>query len=82
MDLVFLFAEQEVQSYLSKFRLSNCPYLKERLDSDGRGVEADLIEIANEISEWEEKLVAHLQLTPVHVSDIHRRHPGNPQLQR
>lgn len=45
-------------------------------------MEPDLIEIANKISEWEEKLVAPLQLTPVDVSDIKSRHPNNPMLQR
>ena len=83
--MVLLFSlslEKEVQSYLSKFGLSDCRAHKERLDSDGGGVETDLIEIAEQIPEWEEKLVAHLQLTSVHVSDIKRRNPSNPGLQR
>jgi hypothetical protein len=75
-------AEHEVQSYLSEFELSNCPCLEQRLDSDGRGVESDLIEIAMQIPDWEEKLVAPLQLTQVHVSDIKRRNQNCPELQR
>ena len=77
-----IYADREVQLYLSIFEISSSCHLKEELDWNSGGVDSDLIEIANEITDWEEKLVARLELTPVHVSDIKKRNPSNPTLQR
>jgi hypothetical protein len=68
--------------YLSEYKLFNCPYLEKVLDSDGGGVETDLIKIATLIPDWEEKLVAPLKLTSSQVSTINRGNQGNPDLQR
>ena len=78
----FLDVGQEVQLYLSEFKISSSSDLDQRLDWDSKGVESDLIEIANDIPDWEEKLVAGLELTPVYVSDIKSRNPSKPRLQR
>ena len=68
--------------YLSDFEISSSSHLEQTLDWDRKGVDSDLIEIANEVTDWEEKLVAYLQLTDVDVSDIKSQHLGNPKLQR
>ena len=58
------------------------PHSELQLDSGHDGVEKDLHKIAEHMLEWEEKLSAHLGLTPVDISDIKKRNHSNPELQR
>ena len=67
---------------LSSLPLSVHPRLELQLDSDHKGVETDLYQIAHHMIDWEEKLVPHLGLTPVDVSDIKESHSNKPALQR
>ena len=57
-------------------------HLEFQLDSGHDGVEMDLHQIAEHMLEWEEKLSAHLGLTPVDISDIKDIYPFKPNLQR
>ena len=55
------------------------PYLEYQLDWDN-DVDADLIEIAHHMLDWEVKLPTHLKLTDVDISDI--KYLKGPELQR
>lgn len=53
------------------------------LDWDNEGVEKDLIEIAKDMLDWEEKLPTPFGLTATDISDIKAKCPDNkPELQR
>ena len=58
------------------------PHLEWQLDLGHEGVDKDLYEIAHHMLDWEEALMAHLQLTEVDRSDIKDTYPGKPLLQR
>lgn len=45
-------------------------YLKEQLDWDNKGVDHDLNDIADKMHDWEEKLSAKLELTPIEIGDL------------
>ena len=58
------------------------PHLEWQLDWGHEGVDQDLHQIAHHMLDWEEALIAHLQLTEVDRSDIKDTYPGKPLLQR
>ena len=60
----------EFQAYVSSLPPSAYPYLKLLVDEGNNGVEKDLIAIADEMLDWEEKLTTHFELTNVDLSDI------------
>ena len=60
---------------------SKQPLLSEILDH-GDDTESHLLELAQSIYEWEEKLVGPLKLTSVDVNDIHEIHHNKPELKR
>lgn len=70
------------QVHVSSLPTSARPHLEQPLDWDHQGVDKDLIEIAQYMLDWEEKLCGHLGLTAVEISDIKNSHCNNPQLQR
>ena len=55
------------------------PHLELQLDSGRNGVEMDLHQIADHMFEWEEKLSAHLGLTPADISNVKERNPFKPE---
>ena len=57
-------------------------HLELQLDSDHNGVEIDLHQIAEHMLKWEEKLSAHLGLTPADIDNIKERNPFKPELQK
>ena len=72
----------DVQTCLSSLPPSAHPRLEFQLDSDHKGVETDLYQIAHHMIDWEEKLVPYLGLTAVDVSDIKESCSKKPALQR
>ncbi len=70
------------QEFVSSLPVSVHHYLTLRLDCDSAGVENDLYEIAEDMLNWEEKLVPCLKLTPANISDIKDKHISKPALQR
>ena len=69
-------------AYVSSLPPPARPHLELQLDSGHDGVELDLHQIAEHMLEWEEKLSAHLGLTPVDISDTKDMYPFKPELQR
>ena len=57
-------------------------HLDKELDEDHKGVDKDLNEIAHHMLDWEVKLVSYLDLTQIDISDIKKKHPTEPELQR
>ena len=58
------------------------PHLELQLDWGHEGVERDLMEIADHMLDWEQRLSTHLGLTAIQISDIKEKHPQKPILQR
>ena len=75
-------AASNISAYVSSLPPLARPHLKLQLDSDHDGVEMDLHQIAEHMLEWEEKLSAHLGLTPVDISDTKGKYPFQHELQR
>ena len=72
----------DISAYVSSLPPPARPHLELQLDSGHDGVEMDLHQIAEHMLEWEEKLSAHLGLTPVDISDTKDIYPFKPELQR
>ena len=72
----------DIQTYLTSLPQSAHTYLELKLDSGHDGVEKDLGKIAHHMVDWQEKLIAHLELPHVDVNDIQKIHPNSPVLQR
>ena len=72
----------DISAYVSSLPPPARPHLELQLDSGHDGVEMDLHQIAEHMLEWEEKLSAHLGLTPVDISDTKDMYLLKPQLQR
>ena len=68
-------------SYVATLPACARPHLELVLDWGHDRVEKDLSEIADHMLNWEEKLAAHLELTPVDIHDI-KETSTNPVLQR
>ena len=58
------------------------PHLELQLDWGHGDVEKDLSEIANHMLDWEEKLVTHLELTPIDIHDLKNKYSNEPVLER
>ena len=56
-------------------------FLEKKIDCDN-DCNCDLITIAEEITEWEEKLRPALNLTSTEVHDINAKNKNKPKLQR
>ena len=69
-------------AYVSSLPPPARPHLELQLDSDHDGVEMDLHQIAEHMLKWEEKLSAHLGLTPADIDNIKERNPFKPELQK
>ena len=72
----------DFSAYVSSLPPPAHDYLKLQLDWGHGEVEKDLHQIADKMLKWEEKLSAHLGLTPVDISDIKERNPSKPELRR
>ena len=70
------------EDYLRYLPPAARPYLDKELDWDNDGVERDLCEIADQMSDWETKLAVPLGLTLTDIHDIKSKHPNQPVLQR
>ena len=68
--------------YLEAYKITSSPHLENTLDWDNGGLEKDLVEIANHLTEWEVKLVIPLGLTYTDKCNIKLRHKEEPVLQR
>ena len=75
--------EQQMKEYVDTIPPNNRWKLDKQLDFENAGREDHLIEIAEEMTNWEEDLVAKLGLKQRDVNDIKRgQHRDNPRLQR
>lgn len=72
----------DISSYVCSLPACARPHLEWQLDWGHDGVDQDLHQIAHYMIDWEEALIAHLQLTEVDRSDIKDTYPGKPLLQR
>ena len=72
----------DFSAYVSSLPPPARPHLELQLDSDHNGVEMDLHQIAEHMLKWEEKLSAHLGLTPADIDNIKERNPFKPELQK
>ena len=80
MIYVRIFAD--FSAYVSSLPPPARPHLELQLDSGYDGVEKDLHQIADNMLKWEEKLSAHLGLTPADIDNIKERNPFKPELQK
>ena len=71
-------ADADISCYVCSLPACARPHLEWRLDWGHEGVDQDLHEIAHHMLDWEEALMAHLQLTEVDRSDIKDTYPGKP----
>ena len=75
--------EQQMKEYVDTIPLKNRWKLDKQLDFENDGREDHLIKIADEMTNWQEDLVAKLGLKQRDVSDITGgQHKNNPRLQR
>ena len=84
--MVFYFAgsasSPDLHAYISSLPGPARPHLELELDWGNHGVEKDLAEIADHMSDWEKRLSTHLGLTYIEISDIKKIHLIEPALQR
>ena len=71
-----------MKDYVDIIPLKNRWKLDKTLDFETDGRENHLIEIADEMTNWENDLVAKLGLKQTDINDIKVQHRDNPKLQR
>ena len=68
-------AQEEAERYSRRFNIPLC-WLKQRL------TDADIIEIARDLIDWEVKMAGPLELSRTDINDIKHKHREQPELQR
>ena len=79
--IIILFSIPEYHEYISSLPLSIHVFLQEELDWDNNGVDKDLNDIADHLSDWEVKLSVPFKFTPSEIHDLKAKH-SNPSLLR